>query len=70
MSDFRELPRWQQGNAQQRADIETVWHQTSNVEPLFLRQFCASMAPFTEALRRDMEALPARLGDVLRSHRT
>jgi len=60
---------WQRGNARQRADIEVVWNRVSYVQPLWVREYLASLAPLTEALRRDMESLPARLNAVLKQHR-
>lgn len=62
---YTDLPYWQRGNARQRADIEAMWGQLADPRtPLFVRQFLASMAPLTEAIRRDMESLPARLNAV------
>ena len=69
MSGYRDLPAWQRGTEQQRRDIEVAWNRMPMVEPLWVRQFFASMAPFTEALRRDMETLPGRLNAALPARR-
>ena len=69
MSDYRDLPLWQASDERDRRIIERAWSDMTDEVPLWVRQYVASFAPFTEAWNRAVVELVINLNQVLTPER-